>query len=138
MSEAASHLARVADYLQQFAQARNLVLPPLTPDGVAHVQRGSAVVSVHVLAEQGVILFLARVAVAPVVGEDVLRGLLEASFTSTGDAAFALHPDSGDLYLRILRALPGLDFAEFEDMLHTIATAADLWDDKVRHQLGRA
>jgi hypothetical protein len=126
-------LTRVGHLLERFAQERDLALPPLGPDGVARIQRGSAVVSVHVLPDQGVILFLARVAPAPAADDaERLRLLLTASFTATGDAAFALHPESGEVYLRILRAVDGLDYEELEDLLHTIATVADDWDDRLK------
>ncbi len=126
-------LARVGQYLERFAAERDLALPPLSPDGVVRIQRGSAVVSVHVLPAQGVILFLARVAGPPPADDAAyLRRLLTASFTATGDAAFALHPDSGDVYLRVLRAVDGLDYEELEDLLHTIATVADHWDDHLQ------
>ena len=58
-------------------------------------------------------------------------GCSTASFVETGDAAFALHPQTGDLYLRILRGLDGLDYEEFEDLVHSIAKTADHWDDKL-------
>ena len=125
-------IARIAQYLDRFGRDRDLHLPPLGDDGVGHVQRGSAVVSIHVLPDKGVLLVLSKVRDAVAAGDEAtLRRLLEASFTQTGDAAFALHPKTGDVYLRILRGLDGLDYAEFEDMLHTIATIADEWDDKL-------
>lgn len=124
--------ARIAQYLDRFGKERNLTLPPLGEDGVGHVQRGSAVVSIHVLSDKGVLLVLSRVRAAiPAGDEAMLRRLLEASFTATGDAAFALHPQTGEVFLRILRGLDGLDYAEFEDLLHTIATVADQWDDQL-------
>lgn len=124
--------ARVASYLERFARERDLALPPLGADGVGHVQRGSAVVAVRVLAEQGVLLLYARVGPAPQAGhETLLRQLLTASFTATGDAAFALHPETGEVYLRVLRSLFHLEYEEFEDLVHTIATVADDWDDRL-------
>lgn len=126
-------LTKVGHYLERFARERDLALPPLGADGIARIQRGSAVVSLHVLADQGVLLFLARVADAPAADDAAtLRALLTASFTATGDAAFALHPDTGEVYLRILRAVDGLDYEELEDLLHTIATVADDWDDRLK------
>ena len=126
-------LKKVGQYLERFAKERDLALPPLGPDGVARIQRGSAIVSLHVLADQGVILLLARVADAPRDDDsELLRQLLTASFTATGDAAFALHPESGEVYLRILRSVDGLDYEELEDLLHTIATVADHWDDRLK------
>ena len=135
MAEADDHHARVAQYLERFARERNLTLPPLTDDGVGSIQRGSAVVSIHVLAEQEILLLLAKVAAAPALDERRLRRLLTASFTETGDAAFALHPQSGDLYLRILRGLDGLGYDEFEDLVHSIAETADRWDDTLSAEL---
>jgi len=137
MTDEPDHRARVAEFLDRFARERNLTLPPLDADGAGQIQRGSAVVQIRVLADKGVLLLLSRIATAPIAGEAVLRRLLEASFSATGDAAFALHPKTGDLYLRILRSLDGLDYEEFEDLTHTIATVADEWDDVLAKELGR-
>ena len=126
---------RVAGFLERFAKERNITLPPLSPEGVGSVQRGSAVVTIHVLADKNVLLFLAKVAAAPKLDEARARRLLVSSFVETGDAAFALHPQTGDLYLRILRGLDGLDYEEFEDLLHSIAKTADHWDDKLAAEL---
>ena len=122
--------ARVADFLARFAKDRNLTLPPLAADGTGSVQRGSAVVTIHVLADRGVLLLLAKISTAPALDEVTARRLLEASFVETGDAAFALHPQTKDLYLRIQRGLEGLDYNEFEDLVDSIARTADHWDDE--------
>jgi hypothetical protein len=131
-----NHKARVAEFLERFGTERNLTLPPLTEDGVGSIQRGSAVVTIHVLLEKEVLLVLSKVAKAPELDAAKAKKLLEASFLETGDAAFALHPQTGDLYLRIFRGLPGLDYDEFEDILHSIARSADHWDDKLAAELG--
>jgi hypothetical protein len=125
------HRARVAQFLERFARERNLTLPPLDEHGVGSIQRGSAVVTIHVLADKHVLLLLSRVARQPELDLERARALLSASFLETGDAAFALHPQTGDLYLRILRGLDGLDYEEFEDLVHSIAQTADHWDDKL-------
>jgi hypothetical protein len=122
---------RVAEFLARFGRERNLNLPALGDDGVGMIQRGSAVVTIHVLADKGVLLLLSRIAKTPALDEARMRRLLEASFLETGDAAFAVHPQSGDLYLRILRGLDGLDYEEFEDIVHSIAIAADKWDNEL-------
>jgi hypothetical protein len=127
--------ARVAEFLQRFGRERNLTLPPLSEDGVGSIQRGSAVVTIHVLADKDVLLVLGRVARAPVLDAAKAKRLLAASFLDTGDAAFALHPQTGDLYLRIFRSLIGLDYEEFEDLVHSLARAADHWDDKLAAEL---
>jgi hypothetical protein len=131
--EGGDPVARIAQYLDRFGRERNLNLPPLGEDGVGRVQRGSAVVSIHVLEQKGVLLVLCKVLDAVPAGDEaLLRKLLELSFTQTGDAAFAIHPKTGEVFLRILRGLEGLDYGEFEDMLHSIATIADEWDDKLK------
>lgn len=131
MDEAVDPKARVAAFLDQFGKERNVTLPALSPDGTGSIQRGSAVVTIHVLADRGVLLLLAKVATVPVIDAALARWLLTASFVETGDAAFALHPQTGDLYLRILRGLEGLDYEEFEDLVHSIARSADHWDDEL-------
>jgi hypothetical protein len=135
MEDNADPSARVADYLARFGRERNLNLPPLGDDGVGLIQRGSAVVSIHVLADKGVMLLLSRIAKAPKLDEAKAIRLLTLSFVETGDAAFALHPQTGDLYLRILRGLDNLDYEEFEDIVHSIAKTADHWDDKLIDEL---
>jgi hypothetical protein len=131
MDEVVDPKLRVAAFLDRFGKDRNIALPPLSADGVGSIQRGSAVVTIHVLAEQGVLLVLAKVAPASVLDDALARRLLTASFVETGDAAFALHPQTGDVYLRILRGLDGLDYEEFEDLVHSIARTADHWDDQL-------
>ena len=135
MDEVVDHKARVAQFLEQFGRDRNLTLPALTADGVGSIQRGTAVVTIHVLAEQGVLLLLSKVAEAPLLDAARATRLLTSSFVETGDAAFALHPQTGDLYLRILRGLDGLDYDEFEDIVHSIAKTADSWDDRLKTEL---
>lgn len=129
------HKARVGAFLGQFGKERNLTLPPLADDGVGSIQRGSAIVTIHVMEERGVLLLLAKVAEGPVLDADKSKRLLIASFVETGDAAFALHPQTGDLYLRILRGLDGLDYEEFEELVDSIARTADAWDDKLKVEL---
>ena len=129
--EVVNFKARIGEYLDRFGRERNLSLPPLDAEGVGTVQRGSAVVSIHVLENKGVLLLLSRVAKQPKLDEARMKKLLMASFLETNDAAFSLHPQTGDLYLRILRGLEGLDYEEFEDSLHSIAQTADHWDDQI-------
>jgi hypothetical protein len=49
----------------------------------------------------------------------------------TSDASFAIDKDKDAVYLRALRRLSGLDYEEFEDLLHTMASVADEWDDRL-------
>lgn len=131
MEDVVDHKARIGEYFDRFGRERNLNLPPLSAEGVGSIQRGSAVVTIHVLEDKNILLLLSRVAKQPTLDEARAKKLLSASFTETGDAAFALHPQTGDLYLRILRGLDGLDYEEFEDIVHSISVTADHWDDKV-------
>ena len=135
MEEAADPRSRIAAFLDRFGRERNVSLPPLSDDGVGYIQRGSAVVTIHVLPEKGILLLLSRIMKQPQLDFESARRLLSASFTETGDAAFALHPQTGDLYLRILRGLEGLDYEEFEDLVHSIAKTADHWDDRLAREL---
>ena len=136
-STAADYRARINEYLSRFGKDRNLDLEPLSDNGVSQVQRGSAVVTIHVVPEQGVLLLLSRVMEAPDSGgEAVYRRLLELSFVATGDAAFAINAKTNEIFLRCLRTLDGLDYEEFEDLVHTIATVSDEWDDKLRKEFG--
>ena len=124
-------------YIERFGRERDLHLEPLSGQGVSQVQRGSAVVSIHVVPEQGVLMLMSRVMPAPAHGGEALfRRLLELSFLATGDAAFAISPRTGDIFLRCLRRLEGLDYEEFEDLVQTIATVADEWDDVLRKEYG--
>jgi len=125
----------VAALLERFARDRNVTLPPLAEDGTGYIQRGSAVVTIHVLEDQQVLLLLAKVASKPELDATRAKRLLTLSFLETSDAAFALHPQTGDLYLRILRGLEGLDYEEFEELVHSIASTADQWDDRLAKEL---
>lgn len=135
MDEVADPRTLVASFLDRFGKERNLTLPPLSAEGVGSIQRGSAIVTIHVLAERGILLLLAKVTHAPVLDAERAKRLLTLSFLETNDAAFALHPQTGDLYLRILRGLDGLDYEEFEDLVHSIAKTADHWDERLQAEL---
>lgn len=125
-------LEMVDDYLQRFGGSVGVALDPLDEDGYTDVRRGSATVGINVLEEHGILLFLSRIMDVPKEGRDAFyRRLLELNFLVTSDAAFAIDKDKEAVYLRALRRLSGLDFEEFEDLLHTMATVADEWDDRL-------
>ncbi len=131
------YYACVNSYIKRFGDERDIDLAPLSDEGIAYVQRGSAVVSIHVLLDQGVLVLLSRIMPVPSQDrEELFRTLLELSFLATGDAAFAIDGQSNEIYLRSLRQLEGLDYQEFEDLVHNTATIADEWDDKLRQQFG--
>ena len=131
------HRDRINQYIGRFGQDRGLELDPLNAEGFTQIARGSATVRINVIDEHGVILLIAPMMRIPERNTEAFyRRLLELSFLATSDAAFAIDKKTDLVYLRILRRLEGLDYDEFEDMLHTIATVADEWDDKLRSQFG--
>jgi hypothetical protein len=128
---------RINDFIERFGRERGVTVPPLDPEGTTQVSRGSATVRLNVLEEHGVLLLLAPIMRVPARDEAACyRRLLELSFLATSDAAFAIDRKTDQVYLRILRRLEGLDYEELEDLLHTIASVADEWDDKLRAQFG--
>jgi len=122
----------VNDYLRRFGEAVGVSIDPLDEDGYTDVRRGSATVGINVLMEHGILLFLSRIMEVPKEDkESFYRRILELNFLVTSDGAFAVDKDRNAVYLRALRRLSGLDYEEFEDLLHTIATVADEWDDRL-------
>jgi|GEM_PF-944859 len=124
---------RINEFLQRFGRERDISLAPLSEQGVGKLQRGSAVLTIHVLPEQGVVLFVSHLMKVPDGNrEGLYRKLLELSFLATSDAAYAIDRATNEVYLRALRQLEGLDYEEFEDLVHTVASVADQWDDELR------
>ena len=127
-----SPVEMVNDYIQRFGGSVGVDLDPLDPDGYTEVRRGSATVGINVLGEHGILLFLSRMMGIPREGREALyRRLLELNFLVTSDASFAIDKEKDAVYLRALRRLSGLDYEEFEDLLHTMASVADEWDDRL-------
>ena len=128
---------QINDFIQRFGKERDLALDPLNEQGYAEIARGSAVVRINVVEEHGVLLMIAPIMRVPERNTEAFyRRLLELSFLATSDAAFAIDKKTDMAYLRALRRLEGMDYEEFEDLLHTIATVADEWDDKLKAQFG--
>jgi Tir chaperone protein (CesT) family len=128
---------QIDEFIQRFGKERDLVLDPLNAQGYTEIARGSALVRINVVEEHGVLLMIAPVMRVPERNTEAFyRRLLELSFLATSDAAFAIDKKTDMAYLRILRRLEGMDYEEFEDLLHTIATVADEWDDKLKAQFG--
>jgi hypothetical protein len=124
--------AYIARFSAKVSEARGgaVAFDPLDADGYTSVARGSATIGINVLAEQGTLLFLARVMKIPDERrEECFRFLLELNCGATSDAAFAIEKETGTICLRATRSVSGLDYGEFEEMLHTIASVADEWDD---------
>ena len=123
----------VNTYLARFGERAGAKLEPLDVGGYTLVRKGSASVGINVLEDHGVLLFVAPVMPVPIVGRETLfRRLLELSFLTTSDAAFALDAAREEIVVRALRRLSGLDYEEFEDLLETVGKVADDWDDTLR------
>ena len=126
-------------YLTRFAERAALedaaggrILPQLDEGGYAQVQRGSAIIGINVLEEQGVLMVFSPIMPVPLTGREAFyRRLLELSFVTTSDASFALNTQRDEVVVRCLRRLSALDYEEFEDIVHSIAKTADHWDDKL-------
>lgn len=109
----------------------------LDASGYAQVRRGSAVVGINVLEELGVLMVFAPVMRVPTTGlEAFFRKLLELSFVTTSDAAFAINSRSNEVVVRCLRRLSALDYEEFEDIITTVGNVADTWDDALMEEFG--
>jgi hypothetical protein len=131
-------------YLQRFSQRTGLrdaggspLSPELDEGGYAQVQRGSATIGINVLEEQGVLMVFSPVMPVPLAGREVFyRRLLELSFVTTADAAFAVNTQRDEVVVRCLRRLSALDYEEFEDILATVGEVADRWDDELIKEFG--
>ena len=122
----------VNDYIQRFGEAVGVAIAPLDEDGYTDVRRGTATVGINVVEEHGILLFLSRMMSVPGDNREVFyRRLLELNFVQTSDGAFAIDKQRDAVYLRAFRRLSGLDFEEFEDLLHTVASVADEWDERL-------
>jgi Tir chaperone protein (CesT) family len=130
--------AMVDAYLARFGERAGSALAPLDATGYTLVKKGSASVGVNVLEDHGVLLFVAPIMPVPTAQREKLyRRLLELSFLTTSDAAFAIDTQRDEIVVRALRRLSGLDYEEFEDLLDTVGKVADDWDDALRNEFGR-
>ena len=140
----ADALGMVNSYLVRFAKRSQLkdqsgadVVPQLDESGYAQVQRGSATIGVNVLEQQGVLMIFSPIMAVPVTGREAFyRKLLELSFVTTSDAAFAINGRQDEVVVRALRRLSALDYEEFEDLLATVGEVADRWDDSLVRDFG--
>ena len=129
--------AMINAYLTKFSERAGTKLEPLDTSGYTLVNKGSASVGINVLEDHGVLLFVAPVMTVPITGrESLYRKLLELSFLTTSDAAFAIDGQRDEVVVRALRRLSGLDYEEFEDLLDTVGKVADDWDDALRADFG--
>lgn len=109
----------------------------LDETGYAQVKQGSATIGINVLDAQGVLMIFAPIMPVPVTGREAFyRRLLELSFVTTSDAAFAIDRSRDEVVVRSLRRLSGLDYEEFEDIVATVSQVADTWDDLLVREFG--
>ncbi len=131
-------------YLQRFGKRAGLLgadgaplVPALDEGGYAQVQRGSATIGINVLEDQGVLMVFSPIMPVPIAGREAFyRRLLELSFVTTSDAAFAINAQRDEVVVRCLRRLSALDYEEFEDILATVGEVADRWDDELIREFG--
>jgi hypothetical protein len=125
-------------YLTRFGDRAGSKLEPLDSGGYTLVRKGSASIGINVLEDHGVLLFVAPLMAVPHTGRETFyRRLLELSFLTTSDAAFAIDGHRDEVVVRALRRLSGLDYEEFEDLLDTVGKVADEWDDALREEFGQ-
>jgi hypothetical protein len=125
-------------YLARFGERAGSKMDSLDSSGYTLVRKGSASVGINVLEDHGVLLLVAPVMPVPHTGRETLyRRLLELSFLTTSDAAFAIDSHRNEVVVRALRRLSGLDYEEFEDLLETVGKVADDWDDALRSEYGQ-
>lgn len=130
--------AMVNAYLGRFAERAGTALELLDATGYTQVRKGSATVGINVLDDHGVLLLLAPVMKVPHTGrESLYQRLLELSFITTQDAAFAIDHQKEEIYVRALRRLSGLDYEEFEDLVETVGKVTDEWDDALKKEFGQ-
>lgn len=109
----------------------------LDESGYAEVQRGPVLIGINVLAERGVLMVFAPIMNVPVMGREAFfRHLLELSFITTSDAAFAINTPRDEVVLRCLRRLSALDYEEFEDIVMTVGEVAAKWHDVLTRKYG--
>ena len=129
--------AMVNAYLDRFASRAGTKVEPLDDAGYTQFKKGSASVGVNVVEDHGVLLILAPVIPIPAHDREKLyRRLLELSYITTSDAAFAIDAEKEEIYVRCLRRLSGLDYEEFEDLVDTVGKVADEWDDVLKKEFG--
>jgi hypothetical protein len=127
--------AMVNAYLTRFAERAGMPMQPLDENGYTQTRKGSASIGVNVLDDHGVLLLLSPVMPVPKQARETLyRRLLELSFLTTADAAFAIDAAKDEVFVRALRRLSGLDYEVFEDLLDTVGRVADEWDDVLKRE----
>jgi hypothetical protein len=125
----------VNDFVHRFSETVGAAMQPLDDEGFSSIIRGSATVGINLLEDHGLLVFLAPIMHVPERDQaEFFRRLLELNFLATSDAAFAIDRKTNLVHVRALRALEGLGFEEFADMLDTVGAVADEWDDRLKSE----
>lgn len=131
-----AYIARFSNRVSA-ATGNSVSFNPLDADGYSFVVRGSATVGINVIEKHGILLLLSRIMTVPKENRsEFFKKLLELNYTVSSNAAFALDSQTDTIYLRAARSIAGLDYEEFEELLHSVATVADEWDDRLKSQFG--
>jgi len=135
--EELSAFGLVDEYIARFGATVSCKLDPLDRDGFTDIRHGAVVIGINVVPKRGVLLLLVRMGDLPEQGEArIYRKLLELSFLATVDCAFAIDERQGAIYLRAMRRLDGLDYAEFEALLTSTAQVAEDMAERLDALLG--
>lgn len=119
-------IAMVNDYIRRFGEAVSVVLHPLDAAGYTDLRHGSIVIGINAYVDRNMLLIVARMGGAT--GTDctqLYRRLLELNFLATRSCCFAIDDRNQRVYLRAMRALTGLHYSEFAELLETVASVAE-------------
>lgn len=101
------------------------------------IRRGNASLAIAAVPDRDLLLISSPVVSLP--EENLLplfRKLLTLNFAGTQDGAFALNEEAGTIDLQIKRPLEGLDPAELDRAVNTLAVLADTYNDQLARQFG--
>jgi hypothetical protein len=126
-----AYIARFSERVSGAVRS-DISFKPLDDDCYSCVARGSATVGISLAEGEAVILFSSHIMDVPKKDrEPFYRRLLELNYLVTNQAAFGIDRTNDAVYLRAVHSTAGLDYQEFEEMLHTVATVADEWDNRL-------
>jgi len=111
--------------------------PELDGHRTSLISRGNAALAIVAVPDRDLLLVSSPVIVLP--EENLLplfRKLLTLNLAETQDAAFALNEEAGTIDLQIKRPLRGLDQAEFDRAVNTLAALADKYNDLLAGPFG--
>ena len=121
----------VNDYLRRFGEVVSADLKPLDADGYTDLRHDKIVIGINVVSEHGILMLVVKMGDLPEAPQPAFyRRLLELNFLATGEGAFAIDQSNRTIYLRSMRPLAGLTYPQFEDLLRSVAAAAEGMRDR--------